>query len=203
MGLKNQVSEELLTCPHSPLFKIKMSRLEQHYENTLMEELVETFNYNDVSDLPSVDKIIINCGLKSINFNDKLIHPILLALEGLTGQRPKITRSAKDNSNLKIRSGMISGVKVTLRGTRMFMFLEQLVLTYLPRIDYFSGFSAKSISKEGNFSFRIENPQNVLFIESEFEKFQTLGPIDITIVFKNSTYEESLMLLNGLQVPVK
>ena len=84
---------------------------------------------------------MVNCGLKSINFNDKLVHPILLALESLTGQRPKITRSKKDNANLKIRSGMISGVKVTLRGTKMFLFLDQLILTILPRIDYFGGFS--------------------------------------------------------------
>ena len=100
-----------------------MSRLEQHYKNTLTRELVEAFQYESTSQLPSVEKIVVNCGLKSINFNDKLVHPILLALESLTGQRPKITRSKKDNANLKIRSGMISGVKVTLRGTKMFLFL--------------------------------------------------------------------------------
>ena len=114
-----------------------MSRLRQHYKNNLTKELAETFEYTDASQLPMVDKIIVNCGLKSINFNDKLIHPVLLALKGLTGQRPKITRSSKDNANLKIRSGMISGVKVTLRGTKMFLFLDQLILTILPRIDYY------------------------------------------------------------------
>jgi large subunit ribosomal protein L5 len=179
-----------------------MSRLEQHYKNTLIKELVESFEYENTSQLPSVDKIIVNCGLKSINFNDKLIHPVLLAMESLTGQRPKITRSSKDNANLKIRSGMISGVKVTLRGSKMFLFLDQLILTILPRIDYFSGFSIRSLSQEGHFSLRIQNPQDCLFVESEFEKFQTLGPIDITIVLKNSSREESLFLLTGLQVPV-
>ena len=179
-----------------------MSRLEQHYKNTLTRELVEAFQYESTSQLPSVEKIVVNCGLKSINFNDKLVHPILLALEGLTGQRPKITRSKKDNANLKIRSGMISGVKVTLRGTKMFLFLDQLILTILPRIDYFGGFSVQSLSKEGHFSLRIQNPQDSLLLESEFEKFQTLGPIDITIVLKNSSYEESLFLLTGLQVPI-
>ena len=87
----------------SPPFHIliKMSRLRQHYKNNLTKELAETFEYTDASQLPMVDKIIVNCGLKSINFNDKLIHPVLLALKGLTGQRPKITRSSKDNANLK------------------------------------------------------------------------------------------------------
>ena len=179
-----------------------MSRLEQHYKNTLMKELVEAFNYEDTKQLPYIEKIVVNCGLKSINFNDKLIYPVLLAMEGLTNQKPKITRSAKDNANLKIRKGMTSGIKVTLRGTKMFLFLDQLLLTTLPRIDYFEGFSEKSLSKQGNFSLRIENPQDFLFIESEFEKFQTLGPIDITIVIKNSSREESLMLLTGLQVPI-
>jgi|TARA_B100000780_G_C21115993_1_gene451514 large subunit ribosomal protein L5 len=179
-----------------------MSRLRQHYKNNLTKELAETFEYTDASQLPMVDKIIVNCGLKSINFNDKLIHPVLLALKGLTGQRPKITRSSKDNANLKIRSGAISGVKVTLRGTKMFMFLDQLILTILPRVDYLEGFSTRQLSKEGHFSLRIHDPLDSLFLETEFEKFQTLGPIDITIVTKNSSYEESLLLLTGLQVPI-
>jgi large subunit ribosomal protein L5 len=179
-----------------------MSRLEQHYKNTLTKELIGIFQYKKASDLPSIEKIVVNCGLKSVNFNDKLIHPILLALESLTGQRPKVTRSATDNASLKIRSGMISGVKTTLRGTKMFLFLDQLILTILPRIDYFGGFSPKSISEEGNFSFRIQNPQDSLLLESEFEKFQTLGPIDVTIVLKNSSYEESLLLLTGFQLPI-
>lgn len=176
-----------------------MSRLRQHYKNNLTKELAETFEYTDASQLPMVDKIIVNCGLKSINFNDKLIHPVLLALKGLTGQRPKITRSSKDNANLKIRSGAISGVKVTLRGTKMFMFLDQLILTILPRVDYLEGFSTRQLSKEGHFSLRIHDPLDSLFLETEFEKFQTLGPIDITIVTKNSSYEESLLLLTSPQ----
>tara|TARA_B100000795_G_C22758452_1_gene422527 strand:+ start:350 stop:892 length:543 start_codon:yes stop_codon:yes gene_type:complete len=179
-----------------------MNRLEQHYKTTLMKELIEAFEYENTSHLPSVDKIIVNCGLKSINFNDKLIHPVLIAIEGLTGQRPKITRSSKDNANLKIRSGMMSGVKVTLRGAKMFRFLDELILTILPRIDYFGGFTQKSLTENGNFSLRIQNPQDCLFVETEFEKFQTLGSIDITIVLKNTSHEESLFLLTGLQVPI-
>jgi len=179
-----------------------MNRLEEHYKTTLMKELIEAFEYRNTSNLPSLDKIVVNCGLKSVNFNAKLIYPVILALEGLTGQRPKTTRSSKDNANLKIRSGMISGAKVTLRGSKMFRFIDELILTILPRIDYFGGFSRKSLTENGNFNLRIRNPQDSLFIDTEFEKFQTLGPIDITIVFKNTTPEESLFLLTGLQIPI-
>jgi large subunit ribosomal protein L5 len=179
-----------------------MNRLEEHYKTTLMKELIETFEYKNLSHLPSLDKIIVNCGLKSVNFNAKLIYPVILAIEGLTGQRPKVTRSSKDNANLKIRSGMISGAKVTLRGSTMFRFIDELILTILPRIDYFGGFTQKSLTENGNFNLRIRNPQDSLFVDTEFEKFQSLGPIDVTIVFKNTTPEESLFLLTGLQIPI-
>lgn len=179
-----------------------MSRLEQHYQNVIIHDLIETFEYENVSQLPSIDKIIINCGFKSIKFNDKLIYPILIAFESLTGQRPVVTRAKKDNSNLKIRSGTMSGVKVTLRKEKMYDFLEQLVLTILPRIKYFEGFSTKSVTHDGHFSLRIHNPLDCLLFETEFEKFQTLGPIDVTIVTKNSTHEESLTLLTGFQLPL-
>lgn len=178
-----------------------MTRLKHHYDTVIVHDLIENFEYSDVRSLPRLEKITLNCGLKYNNFNTKQIGPILVALESLTGQRPTITRSVKDNARLKVRSGMISGVKVTLRKDKMFEFLEQFILTILPRIKYFEGFSLKSITSDGHFHVRI-NPLDCLLFETEFEKFNNIGPIDIVVTTKNSTYEESLLLFSGFQIPL-
>ena len=123
-----------------------MTRLKHHYDTVIVHDLIENFEYSDVRSLPRLEKITLNCGLKYNNFNTKQIGPILVALESLTGQRPTITRSVKDNARLKVRSGMISGVKVTLREDHMFAFLEQFILTILPRIKYFEGFPLKTVT---------------------------------------------------------
>jgi len=178
-----------------------MSRLHNHYKTVIIQDLLETFEYENANELPSIEKITLNCGLKYNNFNHKQIAPILVAFESLTGQRPTITRSVKDNASLKVRSGMISGVKTTLRKENMFLFLEQLVLTVLPRIKYFEGFPLKTVTSDGHFSIRI-NPLDCLLLETEYEKFNNIGPIDIVITTQNSSYEESLLLFTGFQLPL-
>ena len=178
-----------------------MSRLHNHYKTVIIQDLLETFEYENANELPSIEKITLNCGLKYNNFNHKQIAPILVAFESLTGQRPIITRSVKDNASLKVRSGMISGVKTTLRKENMFLFLEQLVLTVLPRIKYFEGFPLKTVTSDGHFSIRI-NPLDCLLLETEYEKFNNIGPIDIVITTQNSSYEESLLLFTGFQLPL-
>ena len=104
-----------------------MNRLHNHYKTVIVQDLLEAFNYETIQELPSIEKITLNCGLKFNNFNHKQIASILTAFESLTGQRPTITRSVKDNASLKVRSGMISGVKTTLRNENMYLFLEQLI----------------------------------------------------------------------------
>ena len=150
-----------------------MTRLKHHYDTVIVHDLIENFEYSDVRSLPRLEKITLNCGLKYNNFNTKQIGPILVALESLTGQRPTITRSVKDNARLKVRSGMISGVKVTLRKDKMYAFLEQFILTILPRIKYFEGFSLKTVTPDGHFQVRI-NPLDCLLFETEFEKFNNI-----------------------------
>ena len=174
-----------------------MNRLHNHYKTVIVQDLLEAFNYETIQELPSIEKITLNCGLK---FN-KQIASILTAFESLTGQRPTITRSVKDNASLKVRSGMISGVKTTLRNENMYLFLEQLILTILPRIKYFEGFPLKTVTPDGHFSIRI-NPLDCLLLETEYEKFNNVGPIDIIITTQNSSYEESLLLFTGFQLPL-
>lgn len=178
-----------------------MSRLQNHYNTVIIQDLLENFEYTNANQVPRLDKITLNCGLKYNHFNHKQISSILAAFEVLTGQRPTITRSVKDNASLKVRSGMISGVKTTLRKEKMFLFLEQLVLTVLPRIKYFEGFPLKTVTSDGHFNIRI-NPLDCLVLETEFEKFNNIGPIDINITTQNSTYEESLVLFSGFQLPL-
>ena len=178
-----------------------MSRLHNHYKTVIIQDLLETFEYENANELPSIEKITLNCGLKFNNFNHKQIASILTAFESLTGQRPTITRSVKDNASLKVRSGMISGVKTTLRNENMYLFLEQLILTILPRIKYFEGFPLKTVTPDGHFSIRI-NPLDCLLLETEYEKFNNVGPIDIIITTQNSSYEESLLLSTGFQLPL-
>ena len=178
-----------------------MNRLHNHYKTVIVQDLLEAFNYKTIQELPSIEKITLNCGLKFNNFNHKQIASILTAFESLTGQRPTITRSVKDNASLKVRSGMISGVKTTLRNENMYLFLEQLILTILPRIKYFEGFPLKTVTSDGHFSIRI-NPLDCLLLETEYEKFNNIGPIDIVITTQNSSYEESLLLFTGFQLPL-
>jgi large subunit ribosomal protein L5 len=178
-----------------------MNRLQNHYKTIIVQDLLETFEYKSVQELPSIEKITLNCGLRFNNFNHKQIASLLIAFESLTGQRPTITRSVKDNASLKVRSGMISGVKTTLRNENMYFFLEQLILTILPRIKYFEGFPLKTVTPDGHFSIRI-NPLDCLLLETEYEKFNNIGPIDIVITTQNSSYEESLVLLTGFQLPL-
>jgi len=178
-----------------------MNRLHYHYKNIIVQDLLENFEYESIKDIPSIEKITLNCGLRANGFNHKQIAPILIAFESLTGQRPTITRSVKDNASLKVRSGMISGVKTTLRNENMYLFLEQLILTILPRIKYFEGFPLKTVTPDGHFSIRI-NPLDCLLLETEYEKFNNVGPIDIIITTQNSSYEESLLLFTGFQLPL-
>ena len=178
-----------------------MSRLHYHYKTVIVQDLLETFEYKNLNQIPSIDKITLNCGLKFNNFNYKQLSPILVAFESLTGQRPTITRSVKDNASLKVRSGMVSGVKTTLRKEKMYLFLEQFILTTLPRIKYFEGFPLVSLTQDGHFSLRF-NPLDCLVLETEYEKFNNIGPIDIVITTQNSSYEESLVLFTGFQLPL-
>ena len=113
-----------------------------------------------------------------------------------------LTRSVKDNASLKVRSGMVTGAKVTLRKDKMYDFLERLVLTIIPRIKYFEGFPLKSVSQDGHFSVRL-NPLDCLLLEAEFEKFSDIGPIDVVITTQNSTYEETILMLTGFRFHLK
>ena len=179
-----------------------INRFRHHYNTVIIQDLIESFNYKDTSQLPRIEKITLNCGLRHNNFNSKYVPPVLIALETLTCQRPTLTRSVKDNASLKVRSGMITGAKVTLRKDKMYDFLERLVLTIIPRIKYFEGFPLKSVCQEGNFSVRL-NPLDCLLLETEFEKFNDIGPIDVVITTQNSTFEETILMLTGFQVPIK
>ena len=179
-----------------------INRFRHHYNTVIIQDLVESFNYKEVNQLPRIEKITLNCGLRHNNFNSKYIPPIMIALETLTCQRPTLTRSVKDNASLKVRSGMVTGAKVTLRKDKMYNFLERLVLTIIPRIKYFEGFPLKSVCQEGHFSVRL-NPLDCLLLETEFEKFNDIGPIDVVITTQNSTFEETILMLTGFQIPFK
>ena len=178
-----------------------MTRLNYHYKNIILPEMIERFTYVNTSNLPKLEKIVLNWSFRHNNFNTKYVSAYFTALEVLTGQRPNLVLSTKSNATLKIRKNFPLAYKVTLRGQKMFQFLDMLVTTLMPRIKYFQGLSLKSFSDLGNYTFTVHDPLNFLELEPEFVKFSVLGPLDITFVFKNSSPEETLSLLTAFQIP--
>lgn len=177
------------------------SRMQVKYKEEIVSALMERFKYKNVMEVPKLDKIVINIGLGSAKDNPKALEGALRDLEIISGQKPVVTTAKKSIANFKLREGMKIGTKVTLRGEKMFDFLDRLVNIALPRVRDFRGVSASSFDGRGNYALGIK--EQLIFPEIVYDMIDQIRGMDIIIVTTAKTDEESKALLELLGMPFK
>jgi large subunit ribosomal protein L5 len=175
--------------------------LKERYDASVRDELRKQFSYGNVMQIPKVDKIVLNIGMGEAIGNAKAMDAAAGDLAKITGQKPIVTKSKKAISNFRLRIGMPIGLKVTLRGERMWHFLEKLVTVALPRIRDFQGVPDKSFDGRGNYSLGLK--EQLVFPEIEYDKIDRLRGMEITICTTARTDEEARALLRGLGMPFR
>lgn len=176
-------------------------RLKEQYYATVRDELQKQFNYKNVMMIPKIEKIVVNMGVGEAATDSKAIDGAVADLRAITGQQPLITKARKSIATFKLRAGMPIGAKVTLRGDRMWEFLDRLLATALPRVRDFRGISPKSFDGRGNYTLGIT--EQLIFPEIDFDKIDHTRGMDITIVTTAATDEEGKALLDAFHFPFK
>ena len=177
------------------------SRMQVKYKEEIVSALMERFKYKNIMEVPKLNKIVINIGLGSAKDNPKVLESALRDLEIISGQKPVITTAKKSIANFKLREGMKIGTKVTLRGEKMYDFLDRLVNIALPRVREFRGVSASSFDGRGNYALGIK--EQLIFPEIVYDMIDQIRGMDIIIVTTAKTDEESKALLELLGMPFK
>ena len=176
-----------------------MSRLKDLYNDEIVDALTKKFGYKNVMEVPKLDKIVINMGVGEAKDNAKLLESAIKDLETITGQKAVLTRAKKSVANFKIREGLAIGCKVTLRGERMYEFLDRLVNLALPRVRDFRGVNPNSFDGRGNYSLGIK--EQLIFPEIEYDKVDKVRGMDIIFVTTAKTDEEGRELLRLFNMP--
>jgi len=176
-------------------------RLKVQYQEQVRDQLQKQFEYKNVNQIPKIEKIVVNMGVGEAATDSKAIDGAVADLRTITGQQPIVTRARKSIATFKLRQGMPIGAKVTLRGDRMWEFLDRLIAVAIPRIRDFRGISAKSFDGRGNFSMGVS--EQLIFPEIDYDKVDHTRGMDITIVTTASTNEEGKALLDAFHFPFK
>ena len=176
-------------------------RLKQRYDEEIREQLKERFGYSSTMQVPRLVKITVNMGVGEAKTNAKALDSAVEELTTITGQRAQITRAKKSIAGFKIREGMPIGAKATLRGVRMYEFLDRLVSIALPRIRDFRGLSPRSFDGRGNYSIGIR--EQIIFPEINYDDVQEVRGLDVVITTTAKTDDEGLALLRGLGLPFR
>jgi large subunit ribosomal protein L5 len=176
-------------------------RLKTHYLNAIVPNLAAKFQYKNKHQVPKIEKIVINRGIGDASQNNKVLESFLNELGLIAGQKGIVTRSKKSIAGFKIREEMPVGVCVTLRGDRMYGFLDRLIHLALPRVRDFQGISPKSFDKNGNYSLGLE--EQLMFPEIDYDKIDQLRGMDVSIVTTAKNQEEGLALLTEFGLPFK
>ncbi len=177
------------------------SRLKEKYSNEVIPGLMEKFQYNNVMEVPKLEKVVINMGVGEARDNPKLLESAIKEMTIIAGQKPVVTRAKKSIANFKLREGMPVGVKVTLRGERMYEFLDKLMNIALPRVRDFRGISPTSFDGRGNFALGIK--EQLIFPEIEYDEVETIRGMDIIVVTTAETDEEAKTFLELMGMPFK
>lgn len=178
-----------------------MNRLKEKYSKEVVPKLVSKHNYETVMLVPKIDKIVINMGVGDALQNSKLLEAAMNNLEQITGLKPVPTKAKKSISSFKLREGQVIGCKVTLRGERMYNFLDKLINVVLPRVRDFRGLSPKSFDGRGNYTIGLK--EQLIFPEIEFDSVVKVRGMDVVIVTTAQTNEEAYDLLDELGVPFR
>ncbi len=176
-------------------------RLKTKYKDEVVSTLTSEFNYANVMQVPKVEKIILNFGLGEAVQNPKVIERCVEQMTKIAGQKPVITRASKSISNFKLREGMPIGVKVTLRRTHMWEFMDRLFSVALPRVRDFRGVSPKAFDGRGNYTLGIK--EQIIFPEIDYDKVDKVRGLNITVVTSANTDEEGRALLKALGMPFR
>jgi large subunit ribosomal protein L5 len=176
-----------------------MNRLKEKFVKDVTPALMSKFNYKSVMQVPQLDKIVINMGVGDAVANAKALDNAVEELATITGQKPVVTRAKKSIAGFRLREGMPIGAKVTLRGERMYEFLDKLVSVSLPRVRDFRGISKKSFDGRGNYTLGVK--EQLIFPEIDYDKVSKVRGMDIVIVTTANTDEEARELLTQFGMP--
>jgi large subunit ribosomal protein L5 len=175
------------------------ARLKEKFLNEVTPSLLQKFNYSTVMQVPKVEKVVINMGLGDAVANSKILDAAVSELEKIAGQKAIVTKAKKSIAGFKLREGMAIGAKVTLRGEKMYHFLDKLFNVALPRVRDFRGVSNKSFDGRGNYTLGLK--EQLIFPEIEYDKVDKVRGMDVVIVTTANSDEESLELLSQLGMP--
>ena len=178
-----------------------MSRLRELYDNEITKKMTEKFGYKNPMMVPKIDKIVINMGVGEAKENSKLLDAAVKEMETISGQKAVLTRAKNSIANFKLREGQAIGCKVTLRGEKMYEFLDRLVNLALPRVRDFRGVSADSFDGRGNYALGIK--EQIIFPEINYEKVENVRGMDIVICTTAKSDDEAKVLLDGFNLPYK
>ena len=178
-----------------------MVRLKKYYEETIVKQLMEQFNYKSVMQVPRIEKITLNMGVGEAVADKKVMENAVSDLEKIAGQKPLVTKAKKSIAAFKIRDDYPVGCKVTLRKNNMYTFLDRLISIAIPRIRDFRGISAKSFDGRGNYNMGIK--EQIIFPEIEYDKIDALRGMNITITTSAKTDDEAKGLLSAFSFPFR
>src|SRR5690625_645220 len=176
-----------------------MNQLKQKYQDEITSSMMSKFNYKSVMQVPTIEKIVINMGVGDAVQNSKVLDNAVEELSLISGQKPMVTRAKNSIAGFRLREGMPIGTKVTLRGERMYEFLQKLIAVSLPRVRDFRGVSRKAFDGRGNYTLGIK--EQLIFPEIEYDKVNKVRGMDIVIVTTANTDEEAFELLSELGMP--
>ncbi len=174
-------------------------RMRKQYTEEVVPALIKRFGYKNINEVPRLEKIVLNMGLGDCKDNSKSLQQAVEELKMIAGQKPVITQAKKSVANFKVREGMNVGAKVTLRGNRMYDFLDKFISIALPRVRDFRGISSKSFDGRGNYAVGVK--EQLIFPEIEFDKVEKVRGFDICIVTTAKTDEEARELLKLMGMP--
>lgn len=176
-----------------------MSRLNDLYKNEVKKQMTEKFGYKNVHQVPKLEKIVVNCCTKEAVTNSKIVQSIMDDLGAITGQKPVVAKAKKSVAGFKLREGMPIGASVTLRGEKMFEFLDRLVNITLPRVRDFRGVSPKGFDGRGNYTLGVK--EQIIFPEISYDQIDKVRGLGISIVTTATNNEEGRELLNLFGMP--
>ena len=178
-----------------------MSRLREKYQNEIVDALMKKFEYKNVMEVPKLDKVVVNMGVGEAKENAKLLESAVKDMETITGQKAVLTKAKNSVANFKIREGMAIGCKVTLRGERMYEFVDRLINLALPRVRDFRGVNPNAFDGRGNYALGIK--EQLIFPEIEYDKVDKVRGMDVIFVTTAKTDEEARELLAQFGMPFK
>ena len=184
---------------HAATSALPKPRLRQVYKDKVAPKLMETFKYSSTMQVPKLEKVVINMGVKG--GDDKNLENSIRDLQAITGQKPIVTKARKAISNFKLREGMEIGCKVTLRGDRAYHFLDKLATVVLPRIRDFQGLSPNSFDGRGNYALGLK--EQLIFVEISYDSFDKIRGMDIVIGTTAKTDEEARLFLKEMGLPLR